>query len=143
MSAQPTKSARWPLVGIIVVFAVGSMTYRILKMEHLQQTSALFIGLPALLAILLAMTGPAKSATGVVFKGLTLLLLLSGILLGEGFICIVIAAPLFYLVGIGFGLGSLIGKLTEANTLFFAWIFEKMSPSPASMLAPPLPEVTL
>ena len=33
-------------------------------------------------------------------KGLTLFLLLSGPLLGEGFICILMASPLFYLVGL-------------------------------------------
>jgi hypothetical protein len=122
------------------VFAIGSVAYRLLKMEHLQQTSALFIGLPALLAILLAMTGPAKSATGVVFKGLTLLLLLSGILLGEGFICIVMAAPLFYLVG--FVIGQLFDaaqrrREKRANLRLFGWIllpfvplsFEGVEPS--------------
>lgn len=98
MTDEPTKSSRWKLIGVIAVFATGSITYRLLKSQHLQQTSALFIGLPAILAILLAMTGPAKSATGVILKGMTVLLLLSGILLGEGFICIVMAAPLFYLV---------------------------------------------
>jgi len=83
--------------------AAGSLGYRFLVLHRLEQTSALFIGLPAVLAILLAFTRPPKSATGVILKLMTVLLLLSGILLGEGFICIVMAAPLFYLVGFVIG----------------------------------------
>ncbi|MGH9759511.1 MAG: hypothetical protein ACREAC_01580, partial [Blastocatellia bacterium] len=45
-----------------------------------------------------------RSILGVILKGLTICLLLSGILLGEGFICIVMASPLFYLVGVVIGL---------------------------------------
>lgn len=104
MTNEPTRSSRWPLIAVIVVFAAGSVVYRLLHSQHLQQTSALFIGLPALLAILIALTGPGKSATGVILKGMTVLLLLSGIVLAEGFICILMAAPLFYLVGAIIGL---------------------------------------
>jgi len=37
---------------------------------------------------------------GITMKGITIALLLSGPLLGEGFICILMAAPLFYAVGL-------------------------------------------
>jgi hypothetical protein len=60
----------------------------------------LFIGIPALLAILLAMTPKAETAKGAVVRGTTLALLLSGPLLGEGFICIIMAAPIFLVVGL-------------------------------------------
>ncbi|MGI8656419.1 MAG: hypothetical protein ACR2LC_14530 [Pyrinomonadaceae bacterium] len=90
--------ARWTLASIIIALAAGSIVYRLLVNNHLEQTSALFIGLPAILAILVARTSKAKSATGMIIKAMTLALLMSGILLGEGFICIVMAAPIFYLV---------------------------------------------
>lgn len=90
--------ARWTLASIIIALAAGSIVYRLLVNNHLEQTSALFIGLPAILAILVAHTSKAKSATGMIIKAMTLALLMSGILLGEGFICIVMAAPIFYLV---------------------------------------------
>lgn len=95
---------QWTLVGVIVAITIAGVVYRVLVMKKLEQTSALFIGLPAILAILLALTPRAKSATGVIMKSTTVALLMSGALLGEGFICIVMAAPLFYLVGaiIGF-----------------------------------------
>ncbi|HMF55626.1 MAG TPA: hypothetical protein VK619_04650, partial [Pyrinomonadaceae bacterium] len=96
--------AQWTVAGLIVALAVGSLVYRLLVLEHLEQTAALFIGLPAILALALALTPKAKSATGMIMKGLTIALLMSGPLLGEGFICIVMSAPLFYLVGLVVGL---------------------------------------
>jgi hypothetical protein len=97
-------SSRWPIVGLILVLAVGSLGYRTLVLHKLEQTSALFIGLPAVLALVLALTPQTKSVTGMILKIMTLLLLLSGIVLGEGFICIVMAAPLFYGIGLIVGL---------------------------------------
>jgi hypothetical protein len=75
-------------------------------LHRLEQTSALFIGLPALLAIIIVLTPRAKTATGVIMKSMTVALLMSAPILGEGFICIVMAAPLFYLVGAVIGLLS-------------------------------------
>jgi hypothetical protein len=109
MSDRPQDSSgRRIVIGLAIVMAAGSLGYRVLVSKHLEQTAALFIGLPAVLAILVALTRPPKSATGVILKAMTLLLLLSGILLGEGFICIVMAAPLFYLVGF------VIGRIVDA-----------------------------
>ncbi len=90
--------AQWTLAGIIVAFAAGGIAYRLLVKHRLEQTSALFIGLPALVALILALTPRAKSVMGIVMKGTTIALLLSAPILGEGFICIVMAAPIFYLV---------------------------------------------
>jgi hypothetical protein len=92
------------VVGLAVGLAIAALAYRWLYSGHLEQTSALFIGLPALLAIALTLTPRAKSATGMVLKGMTIGLLLSGVVLGEGFICILFAAPIFYAVGIVVGL---------------------------------------
>jgi hypothetical protein len=63
----------------------------------------MFIGIPAVIAILLALTPKAKSITGGIVKGITLALLIIAPLLGEGYLCIIMAAPLFYLVGIAVG----------------------------------------
>ncbi len=101
---QPGDNSRWIFVALVLVLAAGSVAYRLLVLHKLEQTSALFIGLPAVLALLLAFTPHTRSVTGMILKIMTLLLLLSGILLGEGFICIVMAAPLFYAVGLVIGL---------------------------------------
>lgn len=99
------RSAHAVFVGLTLALTAGAVAYRLLVIGHLQQTAALFVALPAGLALLLAIMPPAKSATGMIAKGVTLGLLLSGPLLGEGFICILMASPLFLLVGTLIGLG--------------------------------------
>ena len=64
----------------------------------------MFLGIPAILAIVLALTPKAKSVTGGILKGMTLGLLIMAPMLGEGYLCILIASPLFYVVGIVIGL---------------------------------------
>jgi len=63
----------------------------------------MFVGIPAVLALLLALTPKAKTVTGGIMKGMTLALLIIAPLLGEGFLCIMFALPLFYAVGIVVG----------------------------------------
>jgi hypothetical protein len=92
-------SYQWSLIFLILAVATGSVLYRLIVWNKLEQTSLMFIGLPTLLALVLAVTPKAKTAMGGIMRGITLALLLSGVLLGEGFICIVMAAPLFYAVG--------------------------------------------
>jgi hypothetical protein len=95
---------QWTLVTIILALAIAGVLYRVFVVHKLEQTSALFIGLPAVLAIVLTLAPAAKSATGLIMKTTTIALLMSGPILGEGFICIIMAAPLFYLVGAVIGL---------------------------------------
>lgn len=101
---EKTWESRMYMVLVIAALAVTSFFYRLLVMRRLEQTSALFIGIPTVLAFIVAFTPSAKSVTGGIMKAMTLGLLMSGILLGEGFICILMAAPLFYLVGAVIGL---------------------------------------
>lgn len=96
-------SPRGQLVGLSICLCIGAVAFRLLYIGRLEQTAALFIGLPTLLSILLTLTPNAKSANGMIMKGITLGLLMSGIVFAEGFICIVMAAPLFYLVGLLIG----------------------------------------
>ncbi|WP_419805171.1 hypothetical protein [Terriglobus sp.] len=98
------RRSQWAVITIIVVFTVGAMIYRGLFAHNLQHTSLMFMGLPAVCALLLACAPAAKSATGAVVKGITLVLLVLAPLLGEGWFCILIASPLFYLVGVIVGL---------------------------------------
>jgi hypothetical protein len=95
------------LVGIILSLALAVVVYRLLHAHQLDETAALFIGLPTILATALALTPKAKSPTGMIMKGITIALLMSGPVLKEGFVCIVLASPLFYLVGaiVGWAVG--------------------------------------
>lgn len=101
---EETWTGRMGLVGTIMALTLGSLFFRLLVMGGLEQTSALFIGLPALLAMIVALLPAGRSFTGIILKVITLMLLLSGVALAEGLICIIMAAPLFYMVGMLAGL---------------------------------------
>jgi len=96
--------AQWSLVFTALSLAAAAAIYRFARDGHLDQTAALFIGLPTVLALGLTLTPKAKSATGMAVKGMTIGLILSAILLGEGVICILMAAPLFYGIALAIGL---------------------------------------
>lgn len=101
--SRSPDAARGVLIGVFVALAAAAILYRILVSENLEQTSLLFIGIPAVLGIITALTPQPRSATGLIVKVTTLALLMAGVLLGEGFVCILMASPLFYLVGVVIG----------------------------------------
>ncbi len=101
---ESSSAARWAIITITLALGIGGLLYRLAQDNYLHQSAAFFIGVPTVLAITLALTPQAKSATGMIVKGLTLALLLSAVVFFEGFICILMAAPLFYLVGIAIGI---------------------------------------
>jgi hypothetical protein len=105
-SVKPTTS-QLTMVVVILILEGAALAYHLLVRHHLEQTSALFIGLPAILAIALSLAPHSKTALGMAMKGTTLAILMSGVLLGEGFICILLASPLFYLVA------AIIGALID------------------------------
>jgi hypothetical protein len=98
------EPSQWALVALIVAFSVGGVLYRLLMHMRLGHSAAMFLGIPATLAIVLALTPKAQTVTGGILKGITLALLLIAPLLGEGYVCILMASPLFYAVGIVVGL---------------------------------------
>lgn len=88
-----------PYVWLCLAVGITSVLYRVLVIGQKEQTALMFIGLPTAMAMLIALLPRATSATGMIMKGITLFLLLFGILFIEGFICILMAAPFFYAVG--------------------------------------------
>lgn len=105
MTGPPEKrKPMWKWIGACVVMAVAAVGYRLLVLGHWEQTSLMFVGLPLVLAIGFSFTPPAKTITGGIMRGITFFLLGLGILLIEGFICILMAAPLFYVVGLIVGM---------------------------------------
>jgi hypothetical protein len=97
----PSQRSRWAFPFLVFAIAAGCLLYRILVLKRLEQSALLFVGIPALLAVVIACTPKAKTLVGGTMKATTLFLLLSAPLLGEGFICILMAAPLFYAVAGG------------------------------------------
>ncbi len=104
---EPTSRARWVLASLIAAVAIAAICYRLLVAHHLEQTSALFVGIPAVLAVVVVLTSRPKSLTGTICTTIAIALLVSGIFLGEGFVCILMSSPIF------FGLGIAIGKVVE------------------------------
>ncbi len=91
------KNKKVTLYIIVLVLAIASAMFKLLGKGELEQTSLLFIGIPALITVLLIRyTEKPKTAYGIVFLTVTIFLLISGIFLGEGFICILFMAPIFY-----------------------------------------------
>lgn len=94
------------LRNVLIVAAACTVTallYKLLFHEGLGHSSLLFIGLPGVLALLLALAPPAGTAKGGIVKGITFALLIIAPLVGEGYLCILMASPLFYAIGLAVG----------------------------------------
>jgi hypothetical protein len=108
---EATQRARRTVGAIVITLAIVAGAYRILVLNKVQHTSLVFVGLPALAAFTLLYTRP-QTAIGTINKVIAILLCLSGILFGEGLVCILFAAPIFFLVGtiIGYVINRATGK---------------------------------
>ena len=84
---------------VLLAPVVASMAFRVMIGMGLRHTSLVFVGIPAIIAWLIASAEPPSTASGSVMRTTTLALLVAWIFLGEAFICVLMAAPIFYLVG--------------------------------------------
>lgn len=89
---------------VVAALFAGMLAYKLLHAGHLEQTAVFYVGVPAVIALTVVLTARTRSATGTIMAVLTVGLALAGPLLGEGIVCLVFAAPLFYLVGLAIGL---------------------------------------
>nr|WP_028648879.1 hypothetical protein [Nocardiopsis sp. CNT312] len=88
--------ARWWLAAILLVVFALLLALRITHAGRLDQTALFYVGVPAVIA-LLVLSGPRpRSAVGTATATTTVCLALAGPLLGEGIVCLLIAAPLIY-----------------------------------------------
>src|SRR5262245_37091755 len=94
------RKKRLQLAALCLAFLIVSLGMRLVYQTRLETTSVMFIGIPALLALLVVLTPETKHPVTAAIKGITIGLLLSAVLFGEGLVCILMAAPLCYLVGI-------------------------------------------
>jgi len=92
-----SDKAKKILYGLVAVMVIASLAFRFIVLEYYEQSTLLFVGLPALITVLMIrFTGQPKTGYGITFKAITLFLLMAGIFLGEGMVCILFAAPIFY-----------------------------------------------
>jgi hypothetical protein len=101
----PAPTWRRPVVSLLVALFAAYLLYRILRDGRLEQSAAFYVGLPAVLAIVVAATARPRGAVGSAVVATTIGLALAGPLLGEGVICLVFSAPLFYLIAIFVAIG--------------------------------------
>ncbi len=87
------------LMTSLVIIVIAGLFITFTRTYGVSETALFYIGLPAILAIGLIMTKRGSSPMLRTMKGITLGILLSGPILQEGFICMIMAAPIFYAVG--------------------------------------------
>jgi len=88
--------ARLTLAALLLAAFAGLLALRAYRWGGLDQTSVFYVGLPAVIALLVVLTWRARGATGIAMGVTTVGLALAAALLGEGTVCLVIAAPLLY-----------------------------------------------
>jgi hypothetical protein len=89
---------------VLAALFAAMLLYKALHAGHLEQTAAFYVGIPAVIAITIALTVRPRSVTGLVMATVTIGLALAGPMLGEGIVCLVFAAPIFYIVGLIVGI---------------------------------------
>lgn len=100
-SEASVARARLALAALIGAVAIATIAFRLIVSQNLQQTAVLFVGIPSLLAIIVVFSTTPRTATGVACKAVTVGLLVSMLFLGEGMVCVVMSAPIFYALAIG------------------------------------------
>jgi hypothetical protein len=96
---QLLAGRRARLILAIVIGAFGALMFALTVIIGNADGAMLFVGVPTLLAIALT-AAPVRSAYGRVTQVTTIGLLLTAIVFHEGFICVVLAAPLIYAVAL-------------------------------------------
>ena len=107
------RKSRLALAAVIAAVAIASIAFRLIVANQLQQTAALFIGIPAILAIVVVLAADPRSAIGAACKAVTVGLLVSLIFLGEGILCVLMSAPLFYLVAMA--VASVVQRIRDSG----------------------------
>ena len=97
--------------------AITALVYRVLVWQQLKYTAALFVGLPTLLALVVLWGTHPNDFLGTLLKVTTLFVLISGPLLNEGMICVLMASPIFFFVvlAVGYFIQALRGTYGGGN----------------------------
>ncbi|MEW9528077.1 hypothetical protein [Microbispora sp. NPDC049125] len=96
---EPSR-ARLTLAALLAGLFAAYVLYRALDAGRLDQTALFYVGIPAVIALTVTATARPRTTVGLTMATVTIGLCLAGPLLGEGVVCLLMAAPLFYLVGL-------------------------------------------
>jgi hypothetical protein len=95
------------VVALGIVAVTGVTAPFLLVRSDRVDTAALFVGVPLVLAVIIALAPPAKSLHGLTFRVVTFGLLITSAFLHEGAACVLMAAPLVY------GVAHLVAELVR------------------------------
>ncbi|PSK92918.1 hypothetical protein CLV63_117127 [Murinocardiopsis flavida] len=104
--APRSRRRRLVLAGVLLALFAGYLGYRVLSEGGLEQTALFYVGLPAVIALTVVVAARPRSAVGTAMATVTVGLALAGPLLAEGVVCLLMAAPLFYLVALFVGVAA-------------------------------------
>jgi hypothetical protein len=104
-ATRSSRGGRVLALGIVTIAAVTA-PYLLVRSDR-TDTAALFVGVPLLLAVVVALAPPAKSLHGLTFRVVTFVLLITSAFLHEGAACVLMAAPLVY------GVAHLVAELVD------------------------------
>ena len=97
---RPWRWTRGMFALVLVILATAAVGMAVTIGQGHQDSAMLFVGLPTLLALAIALSPPARNAYGITAKAITVALLCAAVMLHEGAICVLLAAPLVYAVGL-------------------------------------------
>jgi len=87
------------LIAVILLSALTGVGIGLMRVRGVDGSALLYIGLPTIIALAFATTSSSKTIMGSTLKAITFVILISGPLLQEGYICMIMAAPIFYIAG--------------------------------------------
>jgi hypothetical protein len=103
MDDEKAGNGRAGVLMMIAGAVVAGLAFHAAQLAELNHTALVFVGIPALLAVVVTFLPRPGSVTGVIMKSVTLAMLLAGTVFGEAFVCILMASPLIYLVALVVG----------------------------------------
>jgi len=83
----------------ILLSAFTGIVISTIRSKGIDSSALLYIGIPTFIAIAFASTSSSKTVMGSTLKAITFIILISGPLLQEGFVCMIMAAPILYIAG--------------------------------------------
>ncbi|SHN00740.1 SRPBCC family protein [Cryptosporangium aurantiacum] len=101
MDVRRRRGLWWRVGWTVVVGIFAVLGFALTVATGREDSALLFVGLPAGLALLLALSPAPHSLHGTVFVSVTIFVLLFAALLQEGAICLLMAAPLVYAIAHG------------------------------------------
>ncbi len=87
------------LLVVILLSAFTGIVIGALRSAGLGGSALLYIGVPTLIALAFVNSSDSKTVMESTLKAITFIILISGPLLQEGFVCMLMAAPILYIVG--------------------------------------------